>query len=153
MLTALFGGSTYASLKDQIEDALENDSISKIVLDIEQTVSSLSGNAGVNASDIITNERTIKTQVVANNGGLVVLGGLIKDDLQQYEQKVPVLGDIPLLGSLFTSTGNRNVKTNLLVFIRATVIETDDQLRALSEQRYEAIRGVQSNVMTHPRSF
>lgn len=115
----------------------------KIVLDIEQTVSSLSGNAGVNASDIITNERTIKTQVVANNGGLVVLGGLIKDDLQQYEQKVPVLGDIPLLGSLFTSTGNRNVKTNLLVFIRATVIETDDQLRALSEQRYEAIRGVQ----------
>lgn len=115
----------------------------KIVLDIEQTVSSLSGNAGVNASDIITNERTIKTQVVANNGGLVVLGGLIKDDLQQYEQKVPVLGDIPLLGALFTSTGNRNVKTNLLVFIRATVIETDDQLRALSEQRYEAIRGVQ----------
>lgn len=115
----------------------------KIVLDIEQTVSSLSGNTLVNASDIITNERTIKTQVVANNGGLVVLGGLIKDDLQQYEQKVPVLGDIPLLGSLFTSTGNRNVKTNLLVFIRATVIETDDQLRALSEQRYEAIRGVQ----------
>ncbi|WP_298636193.1 type II secretion system secretin GspD [uncultured Umboniibacter sp.] len=112
----------------------------RIVLDILQEVSSLSGNTGVDASDLITNTRDITTQVIADNGGVVVLGGLIQDDLQQYEQKVPFLGDIPLLGRLFRSNGNRLVKTNLLVFIRATVIENSSQLQQTTEGKYEYIR-------------
>lgn len=125
----------------------------RIVLDIAQEVSSLSGNTGVDASDLITNKRDITTQVIADNGGVVVLGGLIQDDLQQYEQKVPFLGDIPLLGRLFRSNGNRLVKTNLLVFIRATVIDDSSQLQQTTEGKYEYIRERQQEMPNADPTF
>ncbi len=82
-----------------------------IVLDIEQEVSSLSGlSVTQTASDIITNERKIQTKVLAVDGRVVVLGGLIKDDVQDAQQKVPLLGDIPYLGRLFRSDGGEGDK-------------------------------------------
>lgn len=109
-----------------------------IVLDISQEVSSLSDIS--NPDGPITNQRELKTQVRAANGETIVLGGMIQDDVQTSNQKVPFLGDIPLLGHLFRNQSNNVSKTNLLVFIRATVIEDDQTLTGATAEKYRAIR-------------
>jgi general secretion pathway protein D len=115
-----------------------------IVLDIEQEVSSLSGLSVTNtASDIITNERKIQTKVLAVDGRVVVLGGLIKDDVQDAQQKIPLLGDIPYLGRLFRSDGEKVTKSNLMVFIRTTIIRDNQQLAGATAQKYRYIRDQQ----------
>lgn len=110
----------------------------KIILDIQQEVSSLTGETS--ASDVITNERSITTQVLASNGQVVVLGGLMRDNVQTYQSKVPVLGSIPFLGRLFRSNKDQITKTNLLVFIRATVIRDDETLTGTTAEKYRYIR-------------
>jgi len=110
-----------------------------VVLEIEQEVSSVSRD-GVVASDIITQERKIQTKVLASDGQVVVLGGLIKDDVQKAEQKVPILGDIPLLGRLFRSDSESVTKSNLLVFIRSTIIRDNAQLDGATAMKYRHIR-------------
>ncbi len=116
-----------------------------IVLDIEQEVSSLSGlSVTQSASDIITNERKIQTKVLAVDGRVVVLGGLIKDDVQDAQQKVPLLGDIPYLGRLFRSDGEKVTKSNLMVFIRSTIIRDNQQLAGATAQKYGYIRDQQA---------
>lgn len=115
-----------------------------VVLDISQEVSSLSGASAVlQASDLITNERILQTKVLAANGRMVVLGGLIKDDVQDGSQKVPLLGDIPVLGRLFRSDAVSVVKTNLLIFIRPTIIRDDRQLAGATAEKYRYIRDQQ----------
>jgi general secretion pathway protein D len=115
-----------------------------IVLDIEQEVSSLSGlSVTQTAADIITNERKIQTKVLAVDGRVVVLGGLIKDDVQDAQQKVPFLGDVPYLGRLFRSDGEKVTKSNLMVFIRSTIIRDNEQLAGASAQKYRYIRDQQ----------
>lgn len=115
-----------------------------VVLDISQEVSSLSNTSAVlQASDLITNERILQTKVLAANGRMVVLGGLIKDDVQDGSQKVPLLGDIPLLGRLFRSDAVSVVKTNLLIFIRPTIIRDDRQLAGATAEKYRYIRDQQ----------
>jgi general secretion pathway protein D len=113
-----------------------------VVLDIEQEVSSLSG-LSVAASDLITNERKIQTKVLVSNNRTVVLGGLIKDDVQDATQKVPILGDIPFIGRLFRSDAVQVTKTNLLIFIRPTIIRDDEELEGASADKYQYIRGQQ----------
>ncbi len=116
-----------------------------IVLDIEQEVSSLSGlSVTQTASDIITNERKIQTKVLAVDGRVVVLGGLIKDDVQDAQQKIPLLGDIPYLGRLFRSDAEKVTKSNLMVFIRSTIIRDNEQLAGASAQKYRYIRDQQA---------
>jgi len=116
-----------------------------IVLDIEQEVSSLSGLSVTNsASDIITNERKIQTKVLAVDGRVVVLGGLIKDDVQDAQQKIPLLGDIPYLGRLFRSDGEKVTKSNLMVFIRSTIIRDNQQLAGATAEKYRYIRDQQA---------
>jgi len=114
----------------------------KVVLDISQEVSSLSGLTAV-ASDLITNERKIQTKVLAQDSRVVVLGGLIKDDVQEGNQKVPLLGDIPFLGRLFRSDGVKVTKTNLLIFIRPTIIRDDEALAGATADKYRYIRDQQ----------
>jgi general secretion pathway protein D len=114
-----------------------------VVLDIMQEVSSLSG-LSVAASDLITNERKIQTKVLAEDGQVVVLGGLIKDEVQDAQQKVPLLGDIPYLGRLFRSDAERVVKQNLMVFIRTTIIRDSEQLAGASAEKYRYIRDQQA---------
>jgi general secretion pathway protein D len=110
-----------------------------VVLDIEQEVSSLSG-LSVVASDLITNERKIKTKVLASDRRMSVLGGLIKEDVQNSTQKVPFLGDIPFLGRLFRSDAEKITKTNLLIFIRPTIIRDDEQVAGATADKYRYIR-------------
>jgi len=110
-----------------------------VVLDITQEVSSLTGLSLI-ASDLITNERKIQTKVLAQDSRVVVLGGLIKDDVQDGVQKVPLLGDIPYLGRLFRTDQVKATKTNLLIFIRPTIIRDNQQLAGASAQKYRYIR-------------
>ena len=113
-----------------------------VVLDIEQEVSSLTGLSSI-ASDLITNERKIQTKVLAGDGRTVVLGGLIKDNVQDGTQRVPVLGSIPLLGRLFRNDAVEVTKTNLLIFIRPTIIRDDKVLEGATANKYQYIRDQQ----------
>jgi len=110
---------------------------SAVQLTIEQEVSSVSGATGV---DIAISKRNIKTTVMADDGGTVVLAGLIDEDVQESVQKVPLLGDLPIIGHLFRSTSNTKRKRNLMVFLRATIIRDGKAMNELSEQKYHAIR-------------
>jgi len=110
-----------------------------VVLDITQEVSSISAQI-LAASDVITNERKIETKVLANDSDIVVLGGLVKDDVQDSTQGVPLLSDIPLLGRLFRNDVVTVTKTNLLVFIRPTIIRDDEDLAGATAEKYRFIR-------------
>ncbi|MFT4731969.1 MAG: general secretion pathway protein D [Gammaproteobacteria bacterium] len=111
-----------------------------IQLQIEQEVSSVSGATSV---DISINKREIKTTVIVDDGGTIVLGGLIDEDVQESISKVPLLGDIPLLGHLFKSTTVSKRKRNLMVFIRPTIIRDGITSNKISLQKYNYIRAQQ----------
>ena len=110
-----------------------------VVMDIVQEVSSISQQV-LSASDVITNERKIETKVLAKDGDIVVLGGLVKDDVQDSQQGVPLLSDIPVLGRLFRSDVVSVTKSNLLVFIRSTIIRDDADLAGATAEKYRYIR-------------
>jgi general secretion pathway protein D len=110
---------------------------SGVQLTIEQEVSSVSGATGV---DISINKREIKTTIMADNGATVVLGGLIDENIQESQQSVPILGDLPIIGHLFKSTSNTVRKTNLMVFLRATIIRDGELMNELTESKYNYIR-------------
>ncbi|HEY5601575.1 MAG TPA: type II secretion system secretin GspD [Gammaproteobacteria bacterium] len=111
-------------------------------LNIEQNVDSFAaGTAG--QGDIVTNQRTISTTVVVDDGKVLVLGGLIKDDLLENSQKVPLLGDIPLLGALFRSKSVQKIKTNLLIFLRPLILRDEASAMALTNSKYKYIRDLQ----------
>ena len=108
-----------------------------VQLTIEQEVSSVSGATGV---DIGINKREIKTTVMADHGKTVILGGLIDEDVQESHQKVPLLGDIPVLGHLFKSTSNTVRKRNLMVFLRPTIIRDGKLMDEVTQTKYNYIR-------------
>ena len=113
-----------------------------VVLDIVQEVSSISQQILV-ASDVITNERKIETKVLARDGDIIVLGGLVKDDVQDSQQGVPILQDIPLLGRLFRNDVVSVTKSNLLVFIRPTILRDDTDVAGATAEKYRFIRDEQ----------
>lgn len=110
-------------------------------LEISQEVSSVSPSAV--GADLITNTREINTVVQVEDRQVIVLGGLIDDNIQQSESKVPLLGDIPLLGSLFRSTTTQKSKRNLVVFLRPTIIRDSKTLDTTSKRKYSYIRAQQ----------
>lgn len=107
---------------------------------IEQEVSSLSGATSV---DVIVNKRELKTTVMANDGETIVLGGLIDEDVQESVSKIPLLGDIPILGKLFSSTSTSTQKRNLMVFIRPTIVRDGSKLAEISRGKYNYMRALQ----------
>jgi len=112
-----------------------------VTMEIEQEVSSV--DESTVGADLITNKRSIKTNVQVDNGEIVVLGGLIGDDARANQDKVPLLGDIPLVGNLFKNSRRSNTKTNLMVFLRPQIVRTRESAAALSSTRYEDIRAKQ----------
>jgi general secretion pathway protein D len=108
-----------------------------VVLDIEQEISSVVRNT---EDGPVTSKREVKTQILSADGQTVVLGGLIKDDVLISNSRVPVLGSIPVLGHLFRSQTSKKVKTNLLIFIRPTIIRDDRVLTGATAEKYQAIR-------------
>ena len=116
-----------------------------VVLEIEQEVSNVIIGASQisEAADIITSERKIQTKVLAQDSKVVVLGGLIEDNVQDGQQKVPILGDIPFLGRLFRTDSVDVSKTNLLIFIRPTIIRDNNELDGATADKYRYIRDQQ----------
>ncbi|RUO62663.1 type II secretion system protein GspD [Pseudidiomarina insulisalsae] len=111
-----------------------------VQLVIEQEVSSLSGATAV---DITINKRTLKTTVMADDGDTIVLGGLIDEDVQESESKIPLLGDIPLVGALFRSTSTTRQKRNLMVFLRPTIVRDSATATGVSSRKYNYMRAQQ----------
>jgi len=118
-----------------------------IQLQIEQEVSSLTRST-VATADVVTNKRTIKTSVMVEDGKMVILGGLISDDLQQVTQKVPVLGDIPVLGALFRSESVQKVKRNLMIFLHPVIVRDDASSAQVSQSKYGYMRAKQLEQQT-----
>lgn len=103
-----------------------------------------------NPAGIITSKRSIESNVLVDDGQVIVLGGLIEDRMTDGVEKVPGLGDIPVLGGLFKYQTRRREKTNLMVFLRPTVIRTSEQNSSVMADRYDYIRGVQSIAQPAP---
>jgi len=114
-----------------------------ITLEIEQEVESVRETQLASASDLITDKRSIKTQVLVQNEDILVLGGLIDERVTQSESKVPILGDIPLLGRFFRSRNDNITKQNLMVFIRPTILDEPANIYDESEKRYNQIKDKQ----------
>ena len=96
-----------------------------------------------NVSGLITTKRAIQTNVLVDNGEIIVLGGLIDDRSGNGTEKVPGLGDIPVIGNLFKYQTTNREKTNLMVFLRPTVVRSTEQNMNVAADRYEYIRGQQ----------
>ncbi|MEM7431795.1 MAG: type II secretion system secretin GspD [Pseudomonadota bacterium] len=115
-----------------------------ILLKISQEISSIA-QAAEGAADLITNERIVETTVIVEDGQILVLGGLMEDVLLESEQRVPFLGRIPGLGALFRSRKTDLTKTNLLIFIRATVLRDAAQATLETNSKYNYMREVLDN--------
>ncbi len=113
-----------------------------VKLDVTQEVSSLAS-ATTGAADIITNKRSLKTSVLVEDGQVVVLGGLIDDNLRESVQKVPGLGDIPVLGWLFSYKTTSKVKRDLMIFLHPVILRTKEQLDYVSGEKYSFLRAQQ----------
>lgn len=96
-------------------------------------------------ADVVTSKRTIETTVLAENNQTIILGGLIQDDITESESRVPFLGSIPILGNLFKSRSTSKSKTNLLVFLRPTVIRSKEHAQDVTESRFNSVWEVEIN--------
>ncbi|MCW2338753.1 general secretion pathway protein D [Sphingobium sp. B2D3A] len=114
-----------------------------IKLFIKQEVSSVAGPVSNNSSDLIINKREFETTVLVDNGDILAIGGLLDENERRTIEKIPLLGDIPLIGELFKSRSRAKAKTNLMVFIRPTILGSRADARKMTAQRYGYIRGQQ----------
>ncbi|WP_106640053.1 type II secretion system secretin GspD [Allosphingosinicella vermicomposti] len=114
-----------------------------IKLDLRQEVSSIAGPVSRDFSDLILNKRELETTITVDDGEIVGIGGLLDDNERRTIEKIPFLGDLPVLGNLFKSKGKARAKTNLMVFIRPTILKTTEDARAMSGRRYDYIRNMQ----------
>ena len=117
-----------------------------VKLAIYQEVSKIDGNTLKDVNGPTTSKRSIESNVLVEDGSIIVLGGLLEDSYQQAEDKVPVMGDIPVVGALFRSENRSRKKTNLMVFLRPVVVRDSMTSDALMTDRYEAIRALQQVV-------
>lgn len=115
----------------------------EIRLELRQQVSSIVGPVSNDFNELIINKREIKTTVTVRDREIVALGGLLDDNERRTIEKIPLLGDIPLIGELFKSRARSRVKTNLMVFIRPTILRTSEDARALASRRYGYVRDTQ----------
>jgi general secretion pathway protein D len=123
-----------------------------VKLTIFQEVSSVQASSVNSASGLITNKRSIESNVLVDDGSIVVLGGLLQDEYSGNADRVPGLADIPFFGALFRSEARSRKKTNLMVFLRPVVVRDAGASDALSNSRYEQMRGVQQNAQPLPSS-
>ena len=120
----------------QLEVTPQINSGGAIKLFLRQEVSSIAGPVSNNSADLILNKREIQTTITVDDGEIVALGGLLDDNERRTIEKIPLLGDIPVIGELFKSRSRSRNKTNLMVFIRPTIVRSAAEARAIAEQRY-----------------
>lgn len=114
-----------------------------IKLFLKQEVSSVAGPVSNGNSDLIINKREIETTVTVDDGEILALGGLLDDNERKTIERIPLLSDIPGIGELFKSRSKSRTKTNLMVFIRPTILRSKEDAQKLTQQRYGYIRGMQ----------
>jgi len=114
-----------------------------IKLFLKQEVSSVAGPVSNNNSDLIINKREIETTVTVDDGEILALGGLLDDNERKTIERIPLLSDIPGLGELFKSRSKSRTKTNLMVFIRPTILRSKEDAQRLTQQRYGYVRDMQ----------
>ena len=124
------------SVKPQINEG------NSVILEIKQEVSGVAGPL-TGTTDLITNKRTIETTVLVDNNQIIVLGGLVDEDIQEDIQRVPVLGSIPVLGKLFQSSSESKVKKNLMVFLRPKILVDSESVSQISTEKYNFIKAEQ----------
>ena len=124
------------SVKPQINEG------NSVILEIKQEVSGVAGPL-TGTTDLITNKRTIETTVLVDNNQIIVLGGLIDEDIQEDIQRVPVLGSIPVLGKLFQSSSESTVRKNLMVFLRPKILVDSESVSQISTEKYNFIKAEQ----------
>jgi general secretion pathway protein D len=114
---------------------------STLRLEVEQEVSDIAPSvSGIDSSDLITNKRALKSTILADDGEIIVIGGLIRDSVRTQKSGVPLLRDIPYLGALFRWTRETQTKSNLMVFLRPTIVRSTEDLSDVSQRRYNALR-------------
>ena len=114
-----------------------------IKLFLKQEVSSVAGPVSNDNSDLIINKREIETTVTVDDGEILALGGLLDDNERRTIERIPLLSDIPGIGELFKSRSKNRTKTNLMVFIRPTILRSKEDAQKLTQQRYGYVRGMQ----------
>lgn len=114
---------------------------STLRLEVEQEVSDIAPSvSGIDSSDLITNKRALKSTILADDGEIIVIGGLIRDSVRTQKSGVPLLRDIPYLGALFRWSRDTQTKSNLMVFLRPTIVRSREDLSGISQQRYDTLR-------------
>ncbi len=121
-----------------------------VKLAIYQEVSKIEGSTLKDPNGPTTSKRSIESNVLVEDGNIIVLGGLLEDSYQQGEDKVPLLGDLPMVGNLFRSESRTRKKTNLMVFLRPVVVRDAQSSDTLMQDRYEAIRALQASAQPVP---
>lgn len=124
-----------------------------ITLKIEQEISNVSPTTVQGASDLVTDERRIHATVQVDSGQIVVIGGLIRDDVLDTVEWVPVLGRIPIIGELFKRKKKTAVKTNLMVFLRPKIVEDGGALAESTRRKYEYMRQLSQGSQPGTRSI
>jgi general secretion pathway protein D len=114
-----------------------------IKLNLHQEVSSIAGPVSGRSADLILNKREIETVITVDDGEIVGIGGLLDDNERRTIEAIPFLGDLPVVGNLFRSKSRSRAKTNLMVFIRPTILRSPEDARTMTERRYGYIRGMQ----------
>jgi general secretion pathway protein D len=114
-----------------------------IKLDLRVEVSSIAGPVSAGSQDLILNKREFENTITIDEGDIVGVGGLLDDNDRRTLDRVPLLGDIPVLGNLFRSRGRSRARTNLMVFIRPTILRTAEDAQEMSARRYNYVRGHQ----------
>lgn len=120
-----------------------------VKLGIFQEVSSVADTT--NVSGVVTNKRSIESNVLVENGNIIVLGGLVEDRVTGNEEKVPGLGDVPGLGQFFRYDNRRRMKTNLMVFLRPVVVRDESQAQSIVADRYDYMQNVQRKAQPESR--
>ncbi len=128
----------------QLEVKPQVNSSGAIKLFLHQQVSSIAGPVSGDNSDLILNKREVETTLTVDDGQIAVIGGLLSDDERRTIEKIPLLGDIPAIGQLFRSKARQRTKTNLMIFIRPTILRTAEDQRRVTEQRYGYLRSQQA---------
>jgi general secretion pathway protein D len=121
-----------------------------IRMQIFQEISSVDKSSLASTTGLITNKRSIESQVLVEDGGIVVLGGLLEDNYGDSKEKVPGIGDVPLFGNLFKSESRNRTRRNLMLFLRPVVVRDAQSSNDLSMSRYDLMRQNQQTAQPVP---
>jgi general secretion pathway protein D len=122
-------------------------------MSIFQEVSSVQASSLNSSTGLVTNKRSIESNVLVEDGSIVVLGGLLQDEYGDNQEKVPGLADVPFFGHLFKSESRSRKKTNLMVFLRPVVVRDAQATESLSMERYDLMRSGQQNAQPKPNAI